>query len=207
MFAPFKNDNKELMQKIAEGSKEAFEIIYNQYYFLVFCYTKRFVTDAQAAEDITTEAFMKLWGELKNFDSQQKIKSFLYTVAKNACLNQIRNEQRRSENHNKLAYLQMEEQEGDSKEHHEITAKIYQYIFEEIEKLPAQLKAVFKMSYFKGMPNEEIAKELSINNQSVRNHKSRALKCLRMAILDKDMLESIVLFLLLGFICANSLPV
>ncbi len=192
-------DEKVLLQQIAEGSKKAFETIYNQHYISVFYFTKRFVPDIQAAEDITTETFMKLWEKLKNFESLQAIKSFLYISTKNACLNLLRSEQRQSMHQKQLSYLLTEEME-DAMAQHKVTARIYQYIYDEIEKLPPQLKVVFKMAYLDGLSNEKIARELSINNQSVRNHKSRALKSLRMTMLNKDILEGTLLFLLFNAI-------
>jgi len=192
-------DEIALLHQIAGNSKKAFETIYDQHYTSVFYFSKGFVTDIQVAEDITTEIFMKLWEKLKDFGSLQAIKSFLYISTKNACLNHLRNNERQSRHLKQLSYLSTKEVE-DSMIQHKVTATIYQHIYDEIEKLPQQLKMVFKMAYLEGLSNEQIANELSINNQSVRNHKSRALKSLRMKMLDKDLLGSIFLFLLFNSI-------
>jgi RNA polymerase sigma-70 factor (ECF subfamily) len=77
----------------------------------------------------------------------------------------------------------------------DITAATYKYIIDQIDQLPEQMKKVFKMSYIEGLTNEEIAQSLKINNQSVRNHKARALKILRLSIPGKDMLEMMLLLL------------
>lgn len=199
MLSGFQQSEKELLQQLAEGSKVAFETIYNQHYITVFHLAKRFVTDIHAAEDIVTEAFMKIWGKQHSFDSLQSIKFFLYSVTKNACLNHLRAKKKQSANHKELSYLLTIELE-EEKQQHEITARIYQYIFDEIEQMPAQLKTVFKMAYIDDMSNEDIARQLSINNQSVRNHKSRAVKYLRIAMLDKNIFESLLLCLLFKWI-------
>jgi DNA-directed RNA polymerase specialized sigma24 family protein len=44
------------------------------------------------------------------------------------------------------------------------------------------------MAYLEGLSNGQIAEVLQINNQSVRNHKQRAIKLLRMALLNKNVL-------------------
>jgi DNA-binding CsgD family transcriptional regulator len=44
------------------------------------------------------------------------------------------------------------------------------------------------MAYLDGMSNSEIAAALDINNQSVRNYKLRAVKTLRIALLNRNML-------------------
>src|SRR5205807_1596320 len=79
----------------------------------------------------------------------------------------------------------------------QLKAEIYQHIYEEIEKLTPHLKKVFQMAYIEGMSNEEIAQQLGINNQSVRNDKSRALKQIRLAMMDKDIFGLLLLWLAL----------
>lgn len=196
MTTPSAYDENDLLQQIAKGNKEGFETIYNQHFISVFYFARRFVTDTPVAEDITMEVFMKLWEKLKSFESLQAIKSFLYVAAKNACLNHLRNEQRKISNQKQLSYLLSAETDGSVSEQN-ITARVYQHIYDEIENLPEQLKKVFKMAYFDGLSNEDIAQKLAINNQSVRNHKSRALRSLRMVLIDRDILESLLLLVFL----------
>lgn len=175
----------ELLHLIASGSKEAFEIIYKKNFISVFYFANRFVADKQAAEDITTEIFLKLWERLSNFNNLQSIKSFLLTSVKNACINYNRSDKRALTRNQEFNYLTSVDNDDEPFDE-DVTGRIYQYIFDEIEKLPTQLKKVFKMAYLEGMSNEQIAKELDINNQSVRNHKVRALKALRGILSDKD---------------------
>jgi len=163
----------------------SFESIYNEHYIAIFYLAKRFVTDTQTAEDITSEAFVKLWRKINSNESPINQKAFLITITKNACLNHIRLVKRQSANEKLIAYL-LEKENNDDFNQHEITASVYQHIYDEIERLPTQLKTVFKMAYIDGFSNDEISDKLIINNQSVRNHKSRALKILRMVILDKE---------------------
>ncbi len=80
----------ELLRQIAAGSKDAFAIIYKKHFISIFHFANGFVSDTQKAEDITTETFVKLWERFANFSSLPSIKSFLFTTAKNACLNEQR---------------------------------------------------------------------------------------------------------------------
>ena len=178
------NDNEhELLKMVATGSREAFEVIYKMHFIAVYHFAKRFVSDTQIAEDITSESFLKLWERFNHFNSLHGIKSFLFTSAKNACINQNRSYQRVQAREQEFAYLSSTENVDPFDA--EIKAKVYQHIYNEIEKLPEQEKKVFKMAYLQGMNNEEIAEKLGINNQSVRNYKARALKKLRLIFKDK----------------------
>lgn len=174
-----------LLKDLQGGSKTAFEKIYRQEYIVVFYTARRFIADIQAAEDLTTETFLKLWERLGAFNSLPAIRSFLFVTIKNACLNHLRAEKRSTERQQQLSYLLEQEGEEDIA-NQQLMAIIYQYLEDEIEKLSPQLKRVFKMAYIDGMSNEDIATVLGINNQSVRNDKARALKQLRLAFAGKD---------------------
>jgi RNA polymerase sigma factor (sigma-70 family) len=59
----------------------------------------------------------------------------------------------------------------------------------EIEKLPAQCKKVFKLSRFENFKYREIAKTLDISEKTVENHIGNALKVLRARFLEDQTLN------------------
>ncbi|MET7000367.1 RNA polymerase sigma factor [Chitinophaga defluvii] len=189
-----RDTGEHLLKKLRKGDKAAFEIFYHQEYITVLYTAQRFVADIQAAEDLTTEVFLKLWERLSNFDSLPAMRSFLFVSIKNACLNYLRSEKRASAQYQELSYL-LEQDSSEGIANQQLMAAIYRYLYEEIEKLPPQLKRVFKMAYIGGLSNEAIAAELGINNQSVRNDKSRALKQLRLASESWDLFGLLLLCL------------
>jgi len=80
----------------------------------------------------------------------------------------------------------------------DVKTLVLKAIHKEIEKLPRSCRQVFKMAYLEGLSNSQIAETLSINNQSVRNHKLRAIKILRMALLRLPPLAYIIFSTLLA---------
>lgn len=188
--------NEAMVQQLQKGNKKAFEWLYDQQYITVFMFARRFVTDQQAAEDITTEVFLKLWDRLTDFDSLPAIQSFLHVSTRNACLNYIRNRSRQSVQQQRWEYL-LQQDEEEVLAQQQLQADIYRHVYDEIEKLSPQLKIVFRLAYIEGLSNEEIADRLGINNQSVRNDKSRALKQIRMAMMDKNIYGVFILWLAL----------
>lgn len=172
----------------------AFSFVYERNFAMVYHYAKKLLDDGQEAEDVTSESFVKLWERFAQFTSISAAHSFLMTSTKNACLNRIKLNKRAKEREAFFASLQ--ESLGDFTAKEEITGSIYQYIFDEIEKLPSREKKVFKLSYLESKSNEEIAALLNINNQSVRNYKARALKSLRKVFQHKDVLA--VFLILIG---------
>ncbi len=176
--------DEEIFRQILHDRRKGFESLYKQEFVSIFYFVKRFVADQQVAEDITTETFLKLLDRMEDFTSMTGIRAFLYRASKNSSLNYLRDHQCHIAHHEKLLYLLQQEDEEALAEQ-QLTASIYRIIYEEIEKLPPQLKTVFTMAYLEGCVNEEIAQRLGINNQSVRNNKARALRQIRTSLLSK----------------------
>lgn len=172
----------DLIVQFNQGDTEAFTAIYNKYFSRLYYFVKRFVPEREDAEDITADVFVKLWSLRTNLNSIRNIEAFLYITGRNACLDFLRQMQRRSARQQELLHaLLQEKEEGHLTD--DVKALALKAIYIEIEKLPRSCRQVFKMAYFDGLSNSQIAETLSINNQSVRNHKLRAVKTLRMALL------------------------
>ena len=186
-----------LIAQFTRGDTEAFTAIYNTYYPTLYSFVKKFIPEREDAEDITADIFVKLWRMHANFDNIKNIEAFLYITARNACLDFLRQLKRRNEKQKELLYVLLQEPaEGMLPE--DIKAEVLAAILEEIEKLPPSCRNVFKMAYLQGLSNSDIASSLGINNQSVRNHKLRAVKLLRLALLNRNMVLGA---LLLGLYC------
>ena len=131
------------------------------------------------------ETFRKFWQLRANFETLPNIKAFLYITTRNACLNYLRDLKLRSQKDQDLLYLLSQDREEGGFPEDQYQAELMQRIYEEIEKLPRKCRQVFKLAYMEGLGNEEIANLLHINYQSVKNQKVRALKILRLALLNK----------------------
>lgn len=179
-----------------QGDVIAFNNIYNTYFNSVYYYSKRFIHDNQAAEDITGDIFLKCWEKRAEFENITKLKNFLFISTRNACLNFLRFQKRENLRALNFAYT-LESENIDDFDNRNITGTIYQAIYKEIEHLPEQERKVFKLAFIENYSNEKIAIHLNINNQSVRNLKTRALKKLRSAIKAKLHYAFIILLIVL----------
>lgn len=175
-----------------QGEENAFATIYNLHYAAIYYYARHFVPDAQEARDITTETFVKLWKLRANFDNIHKINTFLHITTRNACIDILRHKKWKAGKHQQLIQLLMEDDEAMIARNNSPMAAATRFvnglaetellsrIYDAIEKLPPQRKAIFKMSFLEGVKNAEIAAQLNISVQTVQNQKTIALKFLRL---------------------------
>jgi RNA polymerase sigma-70 factor (family 1) len=150
----------------------------------LYLFAKSFVNDKEEARDIIAESFIKLWRMRDRFDKIQNIKAFLFVTTKNACLDSIKASQLHSAKHKEL--LTRLETNGEAYYVDNITkAEVLKAIHEAIQTLPDKCRTVFTLSYVEGLKNDEIAIQLRINIQSVKNYKNRAVNHLRTLLENK----------------------
>jgi RNA polymerase sigma factor (sigma-70 family) len=179
VYKPVLHNEQEVMIGLAIGDKQAFETLYHHRYLPVFHFIKRLVIDQQAAEDITTETFLKVWQKHRDFANLAKFDSFLFTVARRASLNYIRDERRHSQKKRLLFAVGPAEQPDLAEQ--EISVRVFQFIYQEIAKLPANMQSVLRL-HLEGMKNEAIAERLGLAEKTVRNLKTEAIKALRLRL-------------------------
>lgn len=61
-----------------------------KYYPRILNFNYRFLGNRQVAEDLTQEVFMKVYKNARRYRPRSKFQTWLYTIAKNTCLNELR---------------------------------------------------------------------------------------------------------------------
>lgn len=171
----------QLFSRMASGDESAFAEVYRTYFDPVYYYARRFLDNDQDAEDIASAVFQKLWTRRSTaFESLTHLKAFLYAITRNDCINHIKMLKRRTEREVEVIRM-LESGEEDAFASHEFIAEMMKQIDVAMQSLPPQAARIFKLAYLEGKDNHEIAAMLEINEHTVRNQKSHALRLLRVA--------------------------
>lgn len=86
--------DEEYFARIAEGEASAFAALYREAAPAVFAYALSVLKNRESAEDITQETFLKVRGAAHLYKKQGKPLAFLFTIARNLCLMQLRKARR-----------------------------------------------------------------------------------------------------------------
>jgi RNA polymerase sigma-70 factor (ECF subfamily) len=78
------------MLALKTGDRDAFDILMRNYYPHILNFVYRFLGDRQLSEDLTQDIFMKVYKSARRYRPRSKFKTWLYTIAKNTCLNELR---------------------------------------------------------------------------------------------------------------------
>lgn len=162
------------------GDEAAFRRVYDAHSERVYQLAFRFLKNTAWSEEIVQEVFLKLWLHREGLDQEGNTWLYLYVVTKRLCLNQLR-EIRKSTRlfdelmtHIEAAHNQLEETL--------FAADIDQQTQHIIALLPQQQRLIFKLSRMEGLSHKEIAKQLGLSPNTVKNHMVQALKTLKTAL-------------------------
>ena len=79
-----------IMTDVAGGDLAAFRTIVELHHKPLINFIARFTGDRDSAEDIAQEVFLRVFKVAKDYRPQAKFKTWLFTIATNLCLNEIR---------------------------------------------------------------------------------------------------------------------
>ncbi|WP_085536840.1 RNA polymerase sigma-70 factor [Massilibacteroides vaginae] len=171
------------MQNVNSTQITSFESLYKQYYKRAFFFTKSYVHDEFAAEDIVSESLIKTWEQLRR-EHIRSAEALLLTILKNKSLDYLKHEAIRENAHYEIKNSYEEELELrismlEACDPQEIfTAEIQQIVQHTLRQFSAQTRLIFEQSRFGNKSNKEIALELGLSIKSIEYHISKVLKAL-----------------------------
>ena len=166
---------------LVQGNEAGLNFFFELYYTPLTWFSLRLTDDQTAAEDIVTEAFLKLWKHRAEIKNPEYIKTYLYRVVQNAAIDLLRSRKRRTIGDKELQYL-TPLSEGTILARL-VETEFHHQIFLSLNNLPPRMGKVFRMFYLQGKTYQEIADELQISIHTVRNQRLRALQLLRQELL------------------------
>jgi RNA polymerase sigma-70 factor (ECF subfamily) len=174
---PETTDDRSLTLQVAEGSQEAFKILFNKYFDRIYGVAYSLTKSPVVAEDMTQDIFLKIWVKREMLTTIQKFDAFLFRVARNHILNELRNKVKEQEFTEYLVNFFRET--CDNPQQHLIFLELEKVVEEAIEKLPPQQRQIYKLSREEGLSQEEISAKLQISVNTIKQHMNRALKFIR----------------------------
>ena len=167
----------ELMLKVAQGDKAAFAALFDRYHRSVAQFAFRYVGDRARAEELTQDIFVKLYRSAKGYRPSAKFKTFLFRVAANHCLNEVRRGEYRVEHVSEGPDEEPIDPAGPEavRPDQEVQGReLERAVGEALGELSDRERAAFTMCRFEGLAYKEIAEALSASEAAVKSLIHRA---------------------------------
>lgn len=162
-----------LIRRMKSGEEEAFDIFVRKYYQDVLAYCSYHCMDQWYAPDLTQETFIRFFTALSSYRHKEKVKNYLYTIARNLCIDHVR----------KARDVPVPEEEltgqkgGEGQPEDKVLDRIV--LGSALEKLPEEFKEVILLYYFEGLKIQEISEELGITVPLVKYRLRQAKRQLK----------------------------
>jgi len=156
---------------------EDFKEIFDRYYEGVRNYIYYKTGDADLAEDIVQEVFLKLWN-MRRQVVPETVKALLYTMAENLTRNYYRHQQVvfNFVNH----YERYKEEEEEAAADYALRAEeFHRHLQKTLAEIPEKSRVVFLMNRIDGLTYAEIADRLNLSVKAIEKRMSEAIAILR----------------------------
>jgi RNA polymerase sigma-70 factor (family 1) len=171
------HSEKELFSRIAQGDEEAFQLLFGMYKSRLHDFAFRLLKSHESADELVQETFLKIWTGRETLLSIEQPEHYLFTVTRNKAIDQLRRiAQDRTLRKNiwkQVSQLQ------NSTEEYLFEKESSQLVQEAFEKLSPQKQEVFRLSRYEGLNHEQIADQLHISKNTVKNHLVSSLRFIR----------------------------
>lgn len=173
-----------LVKKAQTGDTQAFGELVQKYQKRIYELAYNFTHHPEDAYDLSQEIFLKAFKAVKRFESKSTFYTWIYRIAKNACIDYTR----RRGSHTNVSFT--EEFPSDDflfppKCTEDVTircleqAELGQKIRDAIQQLSPRQKQVFILRHYEGLALREIADVLHLRVGSVKAHLFSATRKLR----------------------------
>jgi RNA polymerase sigma-70 factor (ECF subfamily) len=180
-----------LVQQIRQGDARAWEHLIAQYDGRLLAFIKRRLHDHAASEDVVQETFHGFLTSLPNFDDRRELQTWLFTIASHKLTDYLRKQGRHPLQHvsdgpDDLLHQKLDLHAGASseargKERQELESAALADALRQLltgwrERGEFDRIQVLELLFVKGLANKDVARQLSVSEQTVANIRFAAVK-------------------------------
>jgi len=173
------DEYSQLIRRVIEGDDSAFKELFILMQPGIYKFLYRYLSDSDAAEDLTQDTFVNFWTHRHKLDILQSPKSYLFKIARNLALNHID----RNHAYTKISIKNIEYLSALINPEEEYDKHFFMDDFQSaVNQLPERCRATFILCKYEGFQYSEIADILEVSIQTVKNQMNKALSVLKMLL-------------------------
>jgi RNA polymerase sigma-70 factor (ECF subfamily) len=169
--SPHAVSDGELQAQAARGDRRAFEVLFERHRRQLAAVCRRITCDEHDAQDALQETLILAWRSLKTFDGKSGVGTWLYRVAVNASIDEVRRRNRRAVPTEDLPDRPVNSSEVDG-----VSARLD--VDRALARLPPQFRAVIVLRELCDLSYRQIAEMRDVPIDTVKSQISRGRQAL-----------------------------
>lgn len=178
-----KDQLRKILKRCSKGNRKAQEHLYSTYYGYAMSIALRYSGSSIDAEEITNDAFFKVFTKLELHNTEKNFRSWLRRIVINTALDHYR------VNKKNKNLLLLEDIHDNSEVEVHVDNLDAEVIIELLQSLSPMYRIVFNLYIIEGYNHDEIADKLGITASTSRSNLTRAKHKIRALIKDYQYYE------------------
>ena len=165
------------MDRLQDGDERAFAELLNRHLRPVAGFAYRMLGDSSEAEDIAQETFLRLWRHRHAWKPQAKLRTWLYRVAHNLCIDRHRRREVVT------GHIPETEDPGPGPASYRQRNEVAGIVRDALVKLPERQHAAIVLVYHEGLSNVDAAGTLGVTIDALESLLARGRRGVRRQLL------------------------
>lgn len=165
-----------MLLQIAGGDESAFRELVNFYGDRFYSLALKMTRSEEVAKDIVQDVFLNIWEKRLSLRDVENPSSYFFTIIYRRIFSHFR---KKVTEKDMLRAVSLEKEPENSIEKKLLSKEGCELIEGAIAQLPPRQQEVFRLTKLEGMSREEVARQLQVSPNTVRNHLADAVKFLR----------------------------
>lgn len=180
--------DEELMLAVCNGDQSAYQVIVKQHLKSISYYAFRMLGNKKDTEDITQEAFLKLWVNAAKWQPEKaKLSTWLHRITHNLCVDYLRKHGNTQTQKN----IEEEVDDGKGEEPKESIGRLddsdkLKKLDEAISRLPEQQRSALTLCVYNAFSNKEAAAIMNVTVKALESAIARAKRSLRKTVQEAE---------------------
>lgn len=171
------------IKSLSAGSEQEFERLFKDHFKSLYAYAFTILKNEAIAEETVQHVFYKVWEKKIPGTIQTSLKAYLYKAVYHESLNYLKHQKIKAQY--QLHVMHQSKNQADQGASRKMMLKeLEEKLRDAMNALPQQCRTIFQMSRFDGLKYQEIANQLGISVKTVENQMGKALKQLRVKLID-----------------------
>lgn len=180
----FKELESNFFVLVKTNKNRAFKMIFDAYWETLYKQAYKKIQDKAIAKDLVQDVFTSFWDKIEFLDAERSVLAYLYAILRNKILKLYEKDEVRLRYANNLSLQGLN---VDSRSQNLILDKELKAIIDdEIFKMPPRMSTIYSLKKEDERSIKQIAEDLSLSEQTIKNQLQLAYQRLRVRVKDYD---------------------
>lgn len=176
---PNQSSDTLLLQKVEQGSKQAFNVLFEKYWEKTYSDAYKRIKEYDAAKDIVQEIFTHIWINRETLHIEN-LPAYLHVAIRNKVIKFITKQKLIHPFFNILDNIPENNSQADAQLLWKEFFKSYEAL---LETLPPKRQIIFRLRYQEDLSTKDISMQLGVTRKTVQNQLGKAIETLKVSLL------------------------